>query len=133
MTKSVTINNKEWDFSYAYDFMVCFFKEVQASHSGVRLKDIKKETLEGRELDAFTYLAIDLPHTNLTENAIHIALVNSKWIVEHPIYSRRLESRYGDLAVSTDIQRAIRRATKKNPRIFFRANDQIKQERKKNA
>lgn len=133
MTKSITIDDKEWNFSYTYDFLVCFFKEVQAHQTGVRAKHIEKDTLEGAELEAFKYLAADLPHVNLTENAIHIALVNSKWIVEHPVYSESRERRYGDLIVSTAIQSAIRRTTKNNPRIFFRANDQIKQERKKNA
>lgn len=133
MNKSITIDDKEWNFSYVYDFLVCFFKEVQASQTGVRSKHIEKETLEGAELEAFKYLAVDLPHTNLTESTIHIALVNSKWVAEHPIYSKSREKRYGDLIVSTAIQSAIRRATKNNPRIFFRANDQIKQERKRNA
>lgn len=133
MNKSIIIDDKEWNFSYVYDFLVCFFKEVQAHQTGVRARHIEKETLEGTELETFKYLAADLPHVNLTESAIHIALVNSKWIAGHPVYSKNRERRYGDLIVITAIQSTIRRTVKNNPRIFFRANDQIKQERKKNA
>ncbi len=126
MTGVVSIDDREYDFSQTYALLLELFKYIDAAQQGVRPKNIDKTKLEKEELETFSYLAMDLLHVGLTETSIHLAMVNSKYAGVF-----MTAENCSQVTSSVKLAIAIRVTMRKNSRLVFRAEEQIKQERKK--
>lgn len=126
MNGLINIDDREYDFSQTYALLLELFKSIEATRLGLRPKNIDKTMLENEELETFSYLAMDLISTGLTETAIHLAMVNSKYAGKFMTMQK-----CSQVTSSVRLATAISRNMKKNPRLVYRAEEQIKQERKK--
>lgn len=126
MTGLINIDDREYDFSQTYALLLELFKFIEAARLGVRPKNVDKKALENEELETFSYLAMDLLSVGLTETAIHLAMVNSKYAGKF-----MTAHKCSQVTSSVKLASAIRVTMRKNTRLVYRAEEQIKQERKK--
>ncbi len=126
MTGVINIDDREYDFSQTYALLLELFKSIDAAQQGVRPKNIDKTTLENEELETFSYLSMDLLTTGLTETSIHLAMVNSKYAGKFMTMQK-----CSQVTSSVRLATAIRGNMRRNTRLVYRAEEQIKQERKK--
>lgn len=126
MSGLININDCEYDFSQTYLLLVELFKSITARRHNVSVKRVEKKSLEKEELETFNYLAMDLLDVGLTETNIHLAMVNSKYAAKFMTIEK-----CSQVTSSVKLATAIRTTMKKNSRLVFRAEEQIKQERKK--